>query len=75
MSDISPCGRPENVPTVRAYRCAVCGSPTFSMHATMRDGETLVQSVCSECGSEGPRVARNVANGLVPQRRLADARE
>lgn len=61
--------------TVREYRCAACGSPTACVRATMRDGETLELAVCSECGSEGPRVARNVADGLVPQSRLADARE
>lgn len=75
MNDISPWGRPENAPTVRAYRCAVCGSTIACVRATMSDGETLARAVCSECGSEGPLVARNVANGLVPQRRLADARE
>lgn len=46
--------------TVRKYRCAECGSPAACVRATMRDGETL---------------ARNVADSLVPQRSLADARD
>lgn len=75
MNDISTCGSPGNAPTVRAYRCAVCGSPTECVRATMRGGEALARAVCSECGNEGPLVVRNVPDVLVPQRRIADVRE